>query len=429
MLDVKLEYFEGPLDLLLHLIEDEKLDITEVSLSRVADQYLEHIAQFSDEHRLDELADFIVIAAKLLLIKSRALVPFLAPAQEEEIQELERQLKLYRAFVDAGKKIDALFKKQLVAFPRRAPLLPDGSFIPPPFVTPQLLHDTFARMLKSITVAMERPREIIFPARVSIKEKIQHIVTLLSSRARFRFRDILEGVASKADVVVSFMALLELVKQRSIAVSQGALFDDIVVSRSVRSSQDQRGSTLIDVMIALVVISVGLVGALSLATSNVRNQGIGLSRLIANNSAREGIEIVRNIRDSNWLSSRAWYEGLSGSTACAVINDPRAAALDFVACPSGGDFFTEPFRLVKNEETTSLDVLLQQGTGSPLTGVPTAFYRTIELKPICLIAGAEALNPCEIGDAVGMRVTSEVVWQQSGQNRLARLRENIYNWR
>lgn len=418
------------MDLLLHLIEDEKLDITEVSLSRVADQYLMSLAQFSDEHRLDELADFIVIAAKLLLIKSRALAPLLAPEEEEEIQELERQLKLYRAFVDAAKKIDALYRSLRVAFPRRAQLLPDGGFVPPQSVSPQILHDTFVRMLKDIRVSTEQPREIIFPARVSIKEKIQHIVTMLSQRARFRFRDMLEGASSKADIVVSFMALLELVKQRSVAVSQRALFDEIVISKSPAPVHSQRGSTLIEVMIALVVIAVGLLGALSLATSNVRNQGIGLSRLIANNSAREGIELVRNIRDSNWLSgpSRAWYDGIAGSTACAVIRDARVATLDFIQCPAGADFFTDKYRLVKNE-TAIADVFLQQGNQASVSGSPTAFYRKLELKPLCLVAGAETLTGCTIASAIGMRVTSEVSWKQSGQDRMVRLRENLYNWR
>lgn len=438
MLEITLEHFEGPLDLLLHLIEDEKLDITEVSLSHVADQYLERLAQFSDEHRIDELADFIVIAAKLLLIKSRALVPFLAPEEEEEIQELERQLKLYRAFVDAAKKIDALFRMRRVAFSRRAPLVPDGGFVTPQAVTTQILRNTFARILKDIMTSAEKPREIIFPARVSIKDKIRHIITVLSQRAQFRFRDILESAASKADIVVSFMALLELVKQRSCHVSQDTLFDEIVISRKSIPVSDLRGSTLIEVIIALMVVAVGLVGALSLATSNVRNQGVGLSRLIAINSAREGIELVRNIRDSNWLAgpSRAWYEGLAGSTTCAVINDARVAALDFVPCPAGTYFFTDQFRLVKSEittvATTTADILLQQGSRASVSGSPTAFYRKLEVKPIYLDAGAETFTGCTgctITDAIGMRVTSEVSWQQSGQNRLVRLRENLYDWR
>lgn len=439
MLAVKLEHFEGPLDLLLHLIEEEKLDITEISLARVADQYLGYLAQFSDEHHLDELADFIVIAAKLLLIKSRALVPLCAPEEEEEIEELKTRLKMYRTFIDAGKKIDALFKKHRVAFPRRAPLPQLTGFVPPSSVTPDRMRDTFARLLRTLVIAAEKPKEIVFPVRVSIKEKIQHIVTLLAQRASFRFRDIISDVQSKADAVVSFMALLELVKQRDVAVSQESLFDDIVISRTTPSLADTRGQTLIEVITALAILAIGLVGILSLATSNVRNEGIGLSRLLANNLAREGIEISRNIRDTNWLSGQPWHAGLVGAQPCAVMNDPRKGTLDFLPCPAGADFFEEPFRIYQNanraqdgaSKTVEFDERLQKGIGETVAGTPTAFYRKLQLDLLCLTAdaSAETLSGCTTANAIGLRVTSEVAWQQSGGNHLVRLRENLYNWR
>lgn len=437
MLAVKLDQFEGPLDLLLQLIEGEELVITEVSLSQVADQYLSHLAQFSQEHRLEELADFIVIAAKLLLIKSRALTPLLEPEEEGEIEELARQLKMYRAFVDAGKKIDALYRRNRVAFPRRHQLALPAGFLMPPSVRTQTLRDTFARILRAIEAASEKPREIIFPARVSIKEKIEHIIAVLSLRASFRFHEVLSDAQSMADVVVSFMALLELIKQKSIAASQHTLFGDIEITRNTISS-DTRGQTLIEVITALAVIAIGLVSVLSLATTNVRNQGIGLSRLIANNLAREGIEVARNIRDTNWLGGEAWYAGLVGDAGrCAVLNMPQTHAFDFVACPSNGaSFMSVPYRLIRNAETMthgstiiSFDAHRQQGSGVAVAGDPTPLYRKVELSPICLVNEEETVDPCAIDDAIGMRVTSEVAWKQSGQDHLVRLRENIYNWR
>lgn len=439
MLAVKIEHFEGPLDLLLNLIEEEKLDITEVSLARVAAQYLECLSQFSKQHLIEELSDFIVIAAKLLLLKSRALVPALAPEEEEEIEELKSRLKIYRAFIDAGKKIDTLFKKRRVAFPRQQSLIHDIGFIPPRSVTSAILRDTFVKILQSIEEAREKPKEIIFPSRVSIQEKIQEIIVLLSRRARMTFRDVVSNARSKADVVVSFMALLEIVKQRDLEVSQKKIFDDIVITeRNSAVCANQRGQTLIEVITALAVIAVGLVGVLSLATSNVRNQGIGLSRLFANNLAREGVEIVRNMRDTNWLSEQPWYEGLAGSSSCAVLN-AFDEPLDFVPCPSGGAFFDEKFRLYRfansrENETgalVSFDEYRQKGTKSAVEGDATAFYRKIQLDPICLTAekDAETFTGCAQENAIGMRVTSEVSWKQSGQDFLARIRENIYNWR
>lgn len=438
MLAVKLEQFEGPLDLLLNLIEEEKLDITEVSLARVADQYLERLSQFSKQRRLEELSDFIVIAAKLLLLKSRALVPALAQEEEEEIEELKTRLKMYRAFIDAGKKIDALFKKRRTAFPRRQALIHDIGFISPRSVTSSDLRGAFIKILQSIEAAKEKPKEIIFPSRVSIQEKISEIIALLSRRVKMTFSECLAGANSKDDVVVSFMALLELVKQRDVEASQKKLFDDIVIAeRQDIVAANQRGQTLIEVITALAVISVGLVGVLSLATSNVRNQGIGLSRLFANNLAREGVEIVRNIRDTNWLSEQVWYAGLAGASSCAVVNEP-ASAFDFVPCPSGKTFFEDKFRLYRfansreNEGASiSFDEYRQKGTRGAVEGMATAFYRKIQLVPICLTAAkdAETLTGCAQENAIGMRVTSEIAWKQSGQDFLARIRENIYNWR
>src|SRR5512147_3265515 len=109
-LNFKMEKFEGPLDLLLQLIEQEKLSISEISLSKIADQYLESLGQVAEKDP-DELADFLVVAAKLLLIKSRELLPSAAPA-EEEGPSLESQLKMYKIFWEAAQRIEAQIKKR-----------------------------------------------------------------------------------------------------------------------------------------------------------------------------------------------------------------------------------------------------------------------------------------------------------------------------
>src|SRR3989344_609317 len=104
MLNFKLEKFEGPLDLLLQLIEDQKLDITEVSLSKVADQFLEYLKNTTSLNP-EEMADFLVVAAKLLVIKSKALLPDLNIADDADSSTLERQLKIYKEFLEASKVI------------------------------------------------------------------------------------------------------------------------------------------------------------------------------------------------------------------------------------------------------------------------------------------------------------------------------------
>ncbi|MDP2629872.1 MAG: segregation/condensation protein A [Candidatus Uhrbacteria bacterium] len=460
MLDIRLDQFEGPLDLLLHLIEEEKLDITEVSLARVADEYLARLTEFSQSSRLDELSDFVVIAAKLLLIKSRLLIPVLSSEEEEDIEELARQLKMYKVFYEAAKKIDALSRKKTVAFPRRAPLPQDTGFSPPASLTPLVLKDVFMRVLSSAQALIPKPREIIFIPRVSIREKIEEIVTLLTNRTRCHFAEIIQGARSRGDVVVSFMALLELVKQRSVFVTQSELFHDIVISRNPSPAlSDQRGQTLLEVLGGFFVIAIGLVGIMSLATTNVRNDGIGLSRLIATNLARESIEVVRNIRDSNWLSDKPWYIGLVDGVGnqCAIIPSVRTGALQFIACPAGPSFFDSALQLSTSSQTMpvdeskpsenvlSFDEYVQDGGHSSATEKATVFYRKIMLDPLCLngTSDAETTDNCVFDAdcldeskrvakpscAIGMRVTADVAWKQSGTDHQTRIRENIYDWR
>ena len=321
------------------------------------------------------------------------------------------------------------------------------------------MKDIFLRVLGNIQTLIQKPKELLFIPRVSIKEKIQEIVELLTGRARFHFADVVRSAPSRADVVVSFLALLELVKQRTVSVSQSDLFHDIVISRvSSPVLSDQRGQTLMEVMGGFFVIAVGLVGVMSLTTANVRNEGIGLSRLIATNLAREGIELTRSIRDTNWLSDAPWYTGLVDATEnrCATIPSPREGKLAFLACPSGESFFDSAFRLSTSASSQSVsagstllfDEYVQDGGGQSATETPTAFYRKLTIDPLCLndTASAETADSCVFDpdcldasksdaklackkQAIGFRVTSEVSWKQSGSDHLTRLRANIYNWR
>jgi hypothetical protein len=197
---------------------------------------------------------------------------------------------------------------------------------------------------------------------------------------------------------------------------------------------------------------------MSLATTNVRNEGIGLSRLIAINLAREGIELTRNIRDSNWLSDRPWYAGLvdDAGDRCAVIQSVRQGSLNFLACPAAPTFFDNAFGLslssqnyaVSDTRELPFDEYVQDGMMRSATEQPTVFYRTIILDPFCLNSDktAETIEGCVVNDdcldeskreseptcanqAIGVRVTAEVSWKQSGSEYTTRIREHIYNWR
>lgn len=228
---VKLEVFEGPLDLLLHLIEKQELDITKVSLAAVTDQYLEYI-QHLDRISAENLAEFLVVAAKLLLIKSRALLPAppAAEAEEEEDlgEELARQLREYKKFKEVAQQLREREESGLRAYVRIGSL---------PHLDRQLdltdvsLDDLLAAVREALT--LHPPSEpvdgVVAPLVIFISDKIQEIVALLSEHGSFSFNRVLHSAASRAEVIITFLALLELIKGRRVRVQQQQLFGEILV--------------------------------------------------------------------------------------------------------------------------------------------------------------------------------------------------------
>jgi segregation and condensation protein A len=233
MLNIKINNFQGPLGLLLQLIEKEEMDITQVSLAKIADQYIEYINE-ADNINPEEMADFLVVAARLLLIKSKALLPFLYPEEEQEISDLENQLKMYKEFLEAMKKIEVILRKKKFMFPRefnrKAVLANLNLFSPPKNLTANYLQTVFFDFLSHVKLP-EKLREEKLEHKINIEEKIMAIQKMLMDRIKFSFSKILTGAKSKTEIIVSFLALLELIKQRDVAVDQGGLFEEIVISK------------------------------------------------------------------------------------------------------------------------------------------------------------------------------------------------------
>lgn len=228
-LSYKIEKFEGPLDLLLRLIEEEKLLISEISLSAVADQYLESLKDVAEKDP-DELADFLVVAAKLLLIKSRELLPSVEPLPEEG-PSLEFQLKMYKIFWDASQKIAALIKqKKFLHFRDKLPLAITPRFSPPPSATSERLYRVFLDVLVKITPVIKYPEERMRRV-ISIQEKIDKIRSVIDKNQTIRFHEILEGSKDKTEVVVNFLAVLEMVRNRVVTVEQSEEFGEIVINK------------------------------------------------------------------------------------------------------------------------------------------------------------------------------------------------------
>lgn len=230
MYSVKLEKFEGPMDLLLELIEDEKVNITELSLARVADQYLEYI-QNNQSIELKNLAEFLSVAAKLILIKSRALLPILKFDDEEEaeIKDLAKQLEEYRRFKEASEKIGKLSVARRICYSRESYLGAAAVFFPPENLNAYDLKAHFLNILSEIPNVQKLQEEIVSEV-VTLEERINEIENTLRLKIETSFAGLVEKTADKIDVIVSFLAILEMIKQRIVSVEQQDLFSEIRLS-------------------------------------------------------------------------------------------------------------------------------------------------------------------------------------------------------
>lgn len=236
MRHVKVHTFEGPLDLLLQLIEQEELDISQVALAEVTEQYLLALEQ-AEGIPADELADFLVVAAKLLLIKSRILLPQLAVEGAEEASDLERQLKIFKEYLEASKGVSKLIHKRKFTFGRGKPaVVISETFSPPPHLTAEKMRELFLGVLREIEPVIALPKAVV-ERTVSIAEKIEIIRSLILDKAIVSFQSVMQEAKSRTDVIVSFLAVLELVKQRTVMVTQSALFKEIAIQRLDKSTE------------------------------------------------------------------------------------------------------------------------------------------------------------------------------------------------
>jgi segregation and condensation protein A len=230
--EVQLPLFEGPLDLLLRLIEREELEITAVSVAQIADQFLSYLS-ILHERPAAELADFLVMAARLLVIKSRALLPRppqpVDPMGEEDPAEvLARQLREYKRYRQAAMWLSERETAGARAYVRAAS---------PPDIVSRLAPGevTFQDLLVALRQALAEseppsPAPITTPATVTIAQRIARIVKATADGRHVGFRKLLGRVCTRIDIIVTLLALLELIKQHRVTVMQTRLFGDIVIS-------------------------------------------------------------------------------------------------------------------------------------------------------------------------------------------------------
>ncbi|MGN0141099.1 MAG: segregation and condensation protein A [Roseburia sp.] len=244
---IKLQVFEGPLDLLLHLLEKNKVNIYDIPIVEITNQYMEYIAEMKRQD-LNVMSEFLVMAATLIDIKSRMLLPAKetedAEEEEDPRAELVQQLleyKMYKcmAYELRDRQMDAarvLFKEPTIP--------PEVAEYEAPVNLEELVsYVTLARLNDIFKAVMKKQVDKIDPVRskfgkiekeeVSLADKMAYLEEYCRTHARFSFRSLLEAQASKMEIIVTFLAVLELMKMGKIFISQEKTFDDIRIESKI----------------------------------------------------------------------------------------------------------------------------------------------------------------------------------------------------
>jgi segregation and condensation protein A len=236
--EVHLDVFEGPFDLLLALISKHKLDITEVALSQVTDEFIAYISERSGDWDLDQVSYFLVVAATLLDLKAARLLPSGEVEDEEDLALLEARdllfarLLQYRAYKEVAATFAARMTVSARRFPRRVPLEPRFAQLLPEVLL-GLGPAEFAR-LASLTLAPKPPPKVstehIHAPVISIKDQARIIAALLAELGRASFRQLTANAADSYEIVASFLALLDLYQDDAVSFEQVTALGDLYVT-------------------------------------------------------------------------------------------------------------------------------------------------------------------------------------------------------
>ena len=234
---VKLEIFEGPLDLLLYLIKRDEIDIQEISIERITKQYLDYIETFKLLN-VDLASEFIVMAANLMYIKSRTLLPKSEQPPEEDLEEddprweLIRQLIEYKKFKDAAGALALKAHEQEGYFASAPEPAPDA----PAEETPNLAEVSIFDLIQAFQKVLRRFEQSndlgdIIDDRFTVADKIEHLLEVIRPGRATPFQSLFESASTKSEVIVTFLAVLELMKMNQFRVRQDNLLGEIELER------------------------------------------------------------------------------------------------------------------------------------------------------------------------------------------------------
>jgi len=236
---IKTETYQGPFELVLDLIEARKLLVNDLALASITEDFIQHV-RAQTEFPVEETANFIQIAATLLLIKSKSLIPDLELSEDEnaDVDDLKRRLAAYEKVRDAARELSRLFGKNIMA--PAGERLPEPCFAPSRDLSKDALAEALARVLAAREAVEELPEARVKPL-VTIGEMMDRLARRVQSAMALSFKDFAKGTKEKIEVIISFLALLELVKQGAVAAEQYETFADIRISYTASASVPRYG--------------------------------------------------------------------------------------------------------------------------------------------------------------------------------------------
>ena len=237
---IRLECFEGPMDLLMHLIEKNKINIYDIPIASLTEQYMGYLDKMR-EFNMEIASEFIIMAATLLQIKSRMLLPKLPKkVEEEEIdprQELIDRILEYRRFKEVSTVLSDMQEKQEYFFAREPMELPQRH-LPPAQLSLNELLEAFKKVMTA-KVEAKIPQVLVEPEVFSVEDKMELLLSLLNRLdGKMLFSDAFNSDNSKSELITTFLAMLELIKLKSIVVMQAGSFEEIYISIRVRDEAE-----------------------------------------------------------------------------------------------------------------------------------------------------------------------------------------------
>jgi len=233
---IKTPVFEGPLDVLLDLIEKRKLLINDISLAQVADDYIAYIKNF-DQFPIEHAADFVFVASTLVLIKSKSLLPTLELTEEERgsIEDLQKRLAEYKRIKELSAHVRRMFGKNVI-FARVPSRITTPIFSPNQETTLEHIFGAIQNIINALPKKQFIPKVVVATV-ISLEEMMDRLTDRIRENINMSFKDFVGGTKERVNVIVGFLALLELVKQGMISVVQQQSFEDIHIKAGEEASQ------------------------------------------------------------------------------------------------------------------------------------------------------------------------------------------------